>query len=159
MTTNVYTTGSFRGTVDFDPGSGIYNLTSAVSWDIFIWELTFKDIIMSVDTDGDVIPDEVEGTDDPDGDGIPNYLDLDSDGDSIWDEEEGVDDPDGDGIPNYLDVYSDYDSVHDETEIMLGSNPYDTECPTELPVASWPIALVILVITSVVLRRRKCGEN
>lgn len=33
---NVYTTGSFWGTVDFDPGPGIVNLTSAGASDIFI---------------------------------------------------------------------------------------------------------------------------
>ncbi len=34
---NIYTTGSFIGTVDFDPGVGIFNLTSKVgSFDIFI---------------------------------------------------------------------------------------------------------------------------
>ncbi len=36
---NVYTTGSFRNTVDFDPGSGSFNLTSAGSTDIFISKL------------------------------------------------------------------------------------------------------------------------
>ena len=36
---NVYTTGSFIGTSDFDPGSGIYNLTSAGIWDIFVSKL------------------------------------------------------------------------------------------------------------------------
>ena len=35
---NVYTTGLFGGTVDFDPGAGIYNLTAASS-DIFICKL------------------------------------------------------------------------------------------------------------------------
>jgi hypothetical protein len=33
---NVYTTGSFWSTVDFDPGPGVYNLTSAGSDDIFV---------------------------------------------------------------------------------------------------------------------------
>lgn len=33
---NVYTTGSFTGTVDFDPGAGTFNLTSAGSKDLFI---------------------------------------------------------------------------------------------------------------------------
>ena len=36
---NVYTTGDFGGTVDFDPGLGIFNLTSAGSPDIFISKL------------------------------------------------------------------------------------------------------------------------
>ena len=33
---NVYTTGIFRGTVDFDPGAETYNFTSAGATDIFI---------------------------------------------------------------------------------------------------------------------------
>ena len=33
---NVYTTGSFQGTVDFDPGAGVSNLTSAGADDIFV---------------------------------------------------------------------------------------------------------------------------
>src|SRR5690606_40680595 len=36
---NVYTSGSFRETVDFDPGAGIYNLTSQGGTDIFIQKL------------------------------------------------------------------------------------------------------------------------
>ena len=36
---NVYTIGSFFGTVDFDPGSGTFDLTSAGSGDIFISKL------------------------------------------------------------------------------------------------------------------------
>jgi triacylglycerol esterase/lipase EstA (alpha/beta hydrolase family) len=36
---NVYTTGYFNGMVDFDPGSGTYNLTSAGSLDIFVSKL------------------------------------------------------------------------------------------------------------------------
>jgi hypothetical protein len=33
---NVYTCGSFQGTVDFDPGAGIFNLTAAGNSDIYI---------------------------------------------------------------------------------------------------------------------------
>jgi hypothetical protein len=36
---NVYTTGEFLGTVDFDPGTGIVNLTSAGQNDIFVLKL------------------------------------------------------------------------------------------------------------------------
>ena len=36
---NVYTTGYFSGTVDFDPGAGIFNLTSVGSIDIFVSKL------------------------------------------------------------------------------------------------------------------------
>jgi len=68
------------------------------------------------DSDGDAIPDEQEGTDDPDEDTIPNYLDDDSDGDAIPDEQEGTDDPDEDTIPNYLDEDSDGDAIPDEQE-------------------------------------------
>jgi len=36
---NVYTTGDFQTTSDFDPGTGTFNLTSAGSWDIFVSKL------------------------------------------------------------------------------------------------------------------------
>ena len=36
---NVYTTGLFQGTVDFNPGSGTSNLTSAGDWDTFVSKL------------------------------------------------------------------------------------------------------------------------
>ncbi len=36
---NVYTTGYFQGTVDFDPGPGAYNLTAAGIFDVFVSKL------------------------------------------------------------------------------------------------------------------------
>ncbi len=39
LANNIYTTGYFQGTADFDPGAGVYNITSAGSNDIFISKL------------------------------------------------------------------------------------------------------------------------
>jgi len=88
----------------------------------------------NLDSDGDGIPDDVEGTGDMDGDGIPNYLDTDSDGDGIPDSiEKGKDgnnpvDTDGDGSPNYLDTDSDNDGINDMTEAGPDpTHPRDTD--------------------------------
>ncbi|HOZ31121.1 MAG TPA: SBBP repeat-containing protein, partial [Bacteroidales bacterium] len=62
---NIYITGSFSGTADFDPSASTYNLTSAGSGDIFIQKLdasgnfvwakvmgeTYDDIGYSISTD------------------------------------------------------------------------------------------------------------
>jgi hypothetical protein len=40
---NIYTTGGFRDTVDFDPGAGTANLTSAGSADVFVLRLSSTD--------------------------------------------------------------------------------------------------------------------
>ncbi|MPM05072.1 hypothetical protein SDC9_51356 [bioreactor metagenome] len=37
---NIYTTGYFQTTVDFDPGTGTNNLTSAGEWDIFVHKMS-----------------------------------------------------------------------------------------------------------------------
>ena len=71
----------------------------------------------SVDTDGDGIPNEVEGTGDPDGDTAPNYSDLDSDGDGVTD--------------------------HDEW-FVWHTNPYDVDDPTNLPLSA---SLLVLALT------------
>ena len=53
---NVYTVGYFQGTIDFDPGTGIFNLTSAGDNDIFISKL---------DTSGNFVwAGQMGGTDD-----------------------------------------------------------------------------------------------
>lgn len=56
------------------------------------------------DNDADALMDTTEGQTDPDGDGLPNFLDEDSDGDSLPDVVEGDADDDGDGVPNFLDT-------------------------------------------------------
>lgn len=68
------------------------------------------------DSDTDGISDSTEGTEDPDNDDRPNYLDQDSDDDTIPDSIEGSGDTDGDGIPNFLDEDSDGDDVPDRIE-------------------------------------------
>ncbi|MEY5034888.1 MAG: hypothetical protein RL447_1266, partial [Bacteroidota bacterium] len=90
------------------------------------------------DSDGDGIPDSIEGTGDSDGDGIPDYLDTDSDNDGIPDAQEDAGcngaspcvptDTDGDGIPNYLDTDSDGDGIPDANEAGPNpSTPVDTD--------------------------------
>ena len=77
-----------------------------------------------VDSDGDTIPDDIEGWDDVDGDTIPNALDDDSDGDDIPDSIEAGDtdprtmpaDSDRDGTPDFLDLDSDNDTILDSEE-------------------------------------------
>ena len=95
------------------------------------------------DLDGDGITNEEEGTDDNDGDGIPNYLDTDSDNDRVPDAVEGVSDPDNDGMPNYLDDDSDNDGVSDELENTLGLNPYDPLSPNHVPAATLSTMIVL----------------
>ncbi len=72
--------------------------------------------VFSLDSDGDGIPNAVEGDGNPDGDSLPNYLDIDSDGDGITDNVEGTVGGDGDITPAYLDSDSDDDGVPDRTE-------------------------------------------
>ena len=80
---------------------------------------------MWTDTDGDTIPDPVEGWSDPDGDTTPNAEDRDSDGDGIGDDREAGDadvrtvprDTDRDGTADFLDEDSDGDTIPDTEEI------------------------------------------
>ena len=54
---NVYTTGYFNGTADFDPGSGITNLTPAGGNDMFISKLNASGNLAWAKAIGDVDPD------------------------------------------------------------------------------------------------------
>jgi hypothetical protein len=52
-TDNVYTTGGFGGTIDFDPGAGVFNLTSVGNADIFISKLdTLGNFVWAKDIGG-----------------------------------------------------------------------------------------------------------
>lgn len=74
---------------------------------------------------GDVSPDRAQ---DIDLDGIPNWLDKDSDGDLIPDSLEGTGDADGDGLPNFLDTDSDGNGVGDLAETGVNPlRPVDTD--------------------------------
>ena len=75
-------------------------------------------ITVSTDTDGDGLPDALEGDGDFDGDGVPDARDLDADNDGIPDAAEGVRDSDGDGRPDYLDLDSDNDGIADIVEVF-----------------------------------------
>ena len=97
------------------------------------------------DTDGDTIPDSIEGDGDRDGDTIPNYLDDDSDGDTIPDAVEAGDsdlctnpdntdwgydssgNPTGDDWPDFLDLDSDNDGLSDAQERELGTDPKEAD--------------------------------
>ncbi len=78
----------------------------------------------SLDSDGDTIPDAIEGRGDSDGDGVPNLIDEDSDGDGFSDAVEAGDadlatDPvntDGDFSADYVDPDSDADGLPDRLE-------------------------------------------
>jgi len=59
---NVYTTGYFSGTCDFDPGTGVYNLTPLGNFDIFVCKQTASGNLDWVKTAG--------GTDDDNGNNI-----------------------------------------------------------------------------------------
>ncbi len=90
---------------------------------------------LDLDSDGDTVPDEIEGRGDRDGDGVPNYLDKDSDGDGDPDEDEGAGDDDGDGIANFLDDDdndgpdgdTDDDGLDNDVEDAVGTDAEDAD--------------------------------
>jgi YD repeat-containing protein len=115
-----------------------------------------------MDSDSDGIPDVTEGTSDPDGDGLANFLDIDSDGDGLLDAVEAGADPtdpvdtDGDGTPDYLDLDSDNDGIPD----AIDPNPLVPAIPA---VGAWAKLVLILALiglaTMWIERRRSAGET
>lgn len=84
----------------------------------------------NTDSDGDGLPDGVEGPGDFDGDGCPNSRDHDSDGDGLSDSLEGAGDWDGDSNPDFLDLDSDGDGIKDSFEAVSSSSsspPVDSD--------------------------------
>ncbi len=80
------------------------------------------DCVGMVDSDGDRIPDALEGSSDRDSDTIPNDMDDDSDGDGIADlTEGGIRDADGDGTWDSMDP--DYCQLPDNSDTTSGSTP------------------------------------
>ncbi len=82
--------------------------------------------------------------------GAPN---PDSDYDGILDIIEGAEDIDGDGVPNYLDLDSDGDGRSDRTEQSLGTDPYDAASPVSMPLQTVPCALALLLAGWLTRRR------
>ncbi|MEZ4657243.1 MAG: M4 family metallopeptidase [Caldilineaceae bacterium] len=75
----------------------------------------------AADQDHDLIPDNVEGADDPDHDGIPNYLDTDSNNDGVSDTVEAGDNPQAprDSNRNGVFDYTEADVIAAEQKIFL----------------------------------------
>jgi Ca2+-binding RTX toxin-like protein len=84
---NVYTTGYFSATADFDPGAGTFDLTSAGGYDVFVSKLEAA----PPDSDGDGVADVVDNCPlvanadqaDLDADGVGDVCDPDVDGDGF----------------------------------------------------------------------------
>lgn len=72
------------------------------------------------DADGLDDAEELVAAPDPDGDGVPAFLDDDSDGDGIADRDEPAVDHDGDALPAFVDPDADGDGTGD-----LGADPAD----------------------------------
>jgi predicted small secreted protein len=87
-------------------------------------------------------------------------FDFDTDGDGFLDYMEGTDDPDNDGIPNFQDTDSDNDTVPDAVERAFHTDPYDVDAPTVMPLAVWPLMLALMLASLVVFRisRKRHGD-
>ena len=131
-----------NGSIIYIPDSGVCGLDSITyivcdpygACDTAVVYIT----VSPTDTDGDGIPDFIEGTVDIDSDSLGNFEDLDSDGDGIPDSTEAGDtsdpcniklnDTDNDGIPDYLDLDSDGDGKPDADEYDSDNDGITDDC-------------------------------
>ncbi len=124
------------------------------------------------DSDGDGLPDAVEGSGDTDGDGRRDSRDTDSDADTITDAREAGPDPehpvdtDSDGTPDYRDTDSDDDGIPDRREAAAsGSNGGCAVTPASAPLrpclcllSHWPCSRSPAAAASAVAKARRTGE-
>lgn len=102
-----------------------------------------------------------EASQDTDGDGLPDYLDIDDDGDNVLtsveieisDNEIVFTDTDEDGIPNYLDTDDDNDGVNTIDEDLNGDNNPANDIQTGNTEANYLIASLNEATTLPVSRR------
>jgi len=116
-------TGVAGGSGDYGFGVRVTDSQDPADSDTQGLTIHFKD--MSDDTDGDGIPDLIEGHDDTDGDGLPDYLDLDSDN----------------------------DGVSDALERTFGSDPYDENDTVEIPLSPSLLLIVLVVLCTALMWR------
>ena len=116
----------------------------------------FAVAISDGDSDGDGIPDSVEGSEDTDGDGVKDSLDTDADGDGATDAEEAGPDPknpadsDGDGVHDYKDP-----TIGGDTGGNGGGGCSISSGDAAGTAFSW---LLYLVIPAMILARRFYGK-
>ena len=109
-----------------------------------------NEIVLTLDDDGDGIPNDLECPSGPpydnscldsDGDGTPDFQDSDSDNDGIPDSVEAGNpsnpvDTDGDGIPDFQDTDSDNDGTPDATEGIVDTDADGIPDYVDLPTGN-----------------------
>ncbi|MEZ4235362.1 MAG: MopE-related protein [Myxococcota bacterium] len=112
------------------------------------------------DDDNDLIPTLVEGVQDLDGDGLPNYLDVDSDGDLKLDRDEGADeDIDCDGLWNAYDADdSDGPCIAGNGLDGLDESYKPSGCACNTSPAPGSAGFLALLAGVLVVRRRRVGS-